>query len=480
MLTIRDRNGMRNCSGWTRRDFLQVGSLGLGGLSLPGLLAAQADAPTRSFIRDKAVVLLFLQGGPPQIETFDPKMDAPSAVRSCTGEVHTTLPGVTFGGTFPQLAQRADRLAVVRSFASGDGGHNQLPVLTGRSGFEGTMAAHYSRLAGANHPVTAMPSTSVVLPEAVQPDLKLGEPTGPFTYGYIRKNYVTPGKLGKAHESLLLDGGGQLTDNLELTLPPERFGDRRSLLGQLDSFRRRIDRGGDLDGLDAVRQQAYDVLLKGIADAFDLSKEDPKTLARYDTSHLFRMHDWHRGGAHYNNLRNQSRITNLLGHQMLLSRRLIENGCGFVTVVDGCWDFHADGNNPPVTVGMPLLGPQVDHAVAAFLDDLEDRGMADKVLLLITGEMGRSPKKNSKGGTGHWSRLTPLLVAGGGLKMGQVIGQTDSNGGEPTTQQYLPEHLLATVMQTLFDPTEARLVSSIPTDLARTITGSDPISELFS
>ena len=127
-----------------------------------------------------------------------------------------------------------------------------------------------------------------------------------------------------------------------------------------------------------------------------------------------------------------------------------------------------------------MLGPQADHAIAAFMDDLEDRGLTDKVLLLVTGEMGRSPKKQSNGGTGHWGRLTPLLVAGGGLKMGQVIGKTDRNGGEATTKQYLPQHLLATILQPVFDPGEARLDSSIPTDLARLMTVGEPIRELFA
>ena len=129
---------------------------------------------------------------------------------------------------------------------------------------------------------------------------------------------------------------------------------------------------------------------------------------------------------------------------------------------------------------MNVLGPQADHAIAAFMDDLQDRGLTDKVLLLVTGEMGRSPKKQSNGGTGHWGRLTPLLVAGGGLKMGQVIGKTDRYGGEATTKQYLPQHLLATILQTVFDPGEARLDSSIPTDLARLMTGGEPIRELFA
>lgn len=480
MFAIHDNQPMRVCQGTTRREFLRVGSLGLGGLTLANWLSTKAHAQERSFIRDKSVVLLFLQGGPPQIEMFDPKMEAPSEIRSCTGEVKTGLAGVTFGGTFPKLGQRTDRIAVVRSFASGDGGHNQLPVLTGNSPTEATMGAQFAKLAGANHPVTAVPTHSIVLPEQVRSGLKLGEPTGPFSYGYIRKNYPAAGKLGEAFSGLLLDGGEGLTGNLSLNMPKKRFDDRRQLLSQLDLLKRRFDRTGELEAAGASEQQAVEVLLRGISDAFDLSKEDPGTIAKYDTRHLFRMQDWHKGGKHYNRLRNQSRVTNLLGKQMLLARRLCEAGCGFVTVVDGCWDFHGDGNNPPTPVGMPLLGPQVDHAVSAFLDDLEDRGLSDDILLLVTGEMGRSPKKGKKnGGTGHWGRLTPLLVAGGGLKMGQVIGQTDRSGGEATSEQYLPEHLLATVMQTLFDPGEARLVTGLPTDLARAITSADPIRELF-
>src|SRR5262249_1840256 len=148
---------------------------------------------------------------------------------------------------------------------------------------------------------------------------------------------------------------------------------------------------------------------------------------------------------------------NLLGKQMLLARRLCEAGCGFVTVADSCWDFHGDGNNPPTPVGMSFLGPQLDHAVAAFLDDLQDRGLSDKVLLIITGEMRRSPKEGKNGGTNHHGPLTPLLLAGGGLKMGQVIGQSDKTGSTPATRPYKPDNLLATVLQAVFDAGELRI-----------------------
>ena len=480
MFTIGDGRSIRHCQGWSRRQFLRVGSLGVAGLTLPSLLSAKAQARARSssFYHDKAVVLLFLQGGPPQVETFDPKPDAPSDIRSCTGAIRTKLPGVEFGGTFPKLARLADKLAIVRSFASGDGVHNRWPIRTGNSESDGTMASQFSRLVGANHPITAIPTNACIVPEAVKPDLKLGQPTGPFTLQYVQKNYVTPGKLGNQYKGLMLDGGDGLLSSLQLSMPRERFEDRRHLLRQLDQLKRRFDQTGELEGASAVQQQAFDVLERGIAQAFDLSHEDPRTIAKYDTSRLVNMHEYHQGGKRYNGLRNQSRITNLLGKQMLLARRLCEAGCGFVTVVDSCWDFHADGNNPGCDVGMNALGWQLDHAIAAFLEDLEERGLSEKILLVVTGEMGRSPKKGRKAGTGHWSRLTPLLVAGGGLKMGQVIGETDRTGGEPVSDGYLPQHLRATIMQTLFDPAEARLVSGLP-ETAKAITDGEPIRELF-
>jgi hypothetical protein len=465
-------------SGLNRREFLRIGSLALGGLSLPGLLAAQAAG--RKMVRDRSVVLLFLQGGPPQVETFDPKPDAPANTRSATGQVQTRLPGIQFGGTFPKMAALADRLAVVRSFGSGFGNHEQGPVLTGNNPLEAPMGSLYARLAGSLHPRSGMPTNTLVLPESIDPAIKLNEPTGPFTYNYVVKNYIPAGKLGAGYDAFLASGGSQLMSNLRLQLPRQQFDDRRQLLGQLDSFQRQLDRTRELSGLDAFQQQAYDVLLRGVSQAFDLSKEDPKTIERYDTSHLFRMEDYHKGGSKSNNWRNLSRTTNLLGKQMLLARRLCEAGCGFVTVVDSCWDFHGDGNNPPIPVGVPLLGPQLDHAVAAFLEDVHERGLDDKILLVITGEMGRTPQKNSKnGGTGHWKDLTPLVLAGGGLRMGQVIGKSDSQGGKPASERYGPEHLLATVMQTLFDPTEVRVAPKVPPNVGKLITDTKPIAVLF-
>ncbi|MEK6236964.1 MAG: DUF1501 domain-containing protein, partial [Planctomycetales bacterium] len=166
-----------------------------------------------------------------------------------------------------------------------------------------------------------------------------------------------------------------------------------------------------------------------------------------------------------------------LGKQMLLARRLCEAGCGFVTVGSSGWDMH--GNAFGVDDGAPCLIPAVDHAVAAFLNDLQDRGLSDKILLVITGEMGRTPKINAKGGRDHWANLCTLALAGGGLNMGQVIGASDSKGGSPATEPYGVKNLLATVMHTVFDPGTLRITDGVPTDLARLITENEPIKELF-
>ncbi len=279
-------------------------------------------------------------------------------------------------------------------------------LLTAGNPFEAPLGALYARTAGAIHPRSGMPTTALILPEAVDPNLKLGNPSGAFTYQQTLRYIGTAGKLGPAYEPFNPSGGGQLLNNLALKLSRDRFDDRRDLLRQLDGFQRRLDRAPELESIDAFQRQAYEVLLRGITQAFDLSKEDPRTLARYDTSRLLNMTDIHRGGSKFKP--NFSRSTNLLGKQMLLARRLCEAGCGFVTVVDSCWDFHADGNNPPASVGMPILGPQLDHAVATFLEDVQERRLSDRILLVITAEMGRSPRKGKNGGTGHWGDLTPL------------------------------------------------------------------------
>jgi hypothetical protein len=472
MLTFRDRRLDRNCQTFARREFLKIGALGFGGgLTLPGLLAARSAAAAAggSYVRDRSVVLLFLQGGPPHIEMFDPKMTAPVEIRSITGEVATTLPGITFGGTMPQLASRAHKFTVVRSYGSNNNDHTYGSVVTAGNPLKASASSIYARVAGNNHPANGMPRNVLVLPEAVSPGLKLGSN---FETGAL-PTLTTPGELNPSFAAFNPTGGGQLKSNMELTIPRARFDDRRYLLAQLDRVRRDADTSGMLDGIDRYQQQAFDLITGGVADAFDLSKEDPATVARYDTSSLF-------GNDQVQRWFDMKRATNLLGKQLLMARRLCEAGCGFVTVSDCGWDFHSNSNSPKNLGGMHLLGPQVDHAVSAFIDDLEARGLRDKILLIVTGEMGRTPRINNNGGRDHYGKLTSLAFYGGALKMGQVIGQSDRHATEPATTAYRPEHLLSTIMHVLFDLGALRLDTGLPREITRLADGPAPIEPLFS
>ena len=164
---------------------------------------------------------------------------------------------------------------------------------------------------------------------------------------------------------------------------------------------------------------------------------------------------------------------------MLMARRLCEAGAGFVTVHSAGWDMHADSNNPGMQQGMAMLGTTMDHAVSAFLDDVSARGLSEKILLVITGDFGRTPRVNKKGGRDHWAKLGTLAFAGGGLNMGQVIGQSDRQAARPMTSPYTTAHLMGTIMQTLFDVGEMRLVSGIPPQIRRLVEESVSIPELM-
>jgi hypothetical protein len=469
MLTISDTRPTRHCQGASRRDFLRVGSLALfGGLGLPQLMAAKARAASESRAwKDKSVVLLFLQGGPSHIEFFDPKMTAPEEIRSITGEVKTKLPGITFGGSFTKLSQMTDRIAVVRSYASMNGGHTYLSVTGADNPLKAAMSALYARVAGTTNATTGIPNNSLVLPEAVEPGLKL---KGNFETGAL-PTLTSPGDLGPSYAAFDPSGGDQLKKNLQLKISTEQFEDRRKLLSGFDTLRRDLDTTGAIDGATKFQQQAFDVIARGVGEAFDLSREDPKTIAKYDTGHLFKANE-------VNKWYDMHRSTNLLGKQMLLARRLCEAGCGFVTVSDCGWDMHANSNSPKNMANLDPLARQVDHAVAAFIEDVRERGLEDKILLVVTGEMGRTPRRNRDGGRDHYANLTSLLLAGGGLKMGQVIGQSDKTASQPTTERYTPKHLLATVMNTVLDIPEVRLKPGLGR-VANVLAEGEPIPGLL-
>ncbi|MCC6509156.1 MAG: DUF1501 domain-containing protein [Pirellulaceae bacterium] len=471
-----------------RRDFLRIGTLSLGGFSLGGFSlaarqAVQADEVSQSFVRDRSVVLLYLSGGASHIETFDPKMDSVAEIRSMTGEVATALPGLTFGGTFPQLARHARRMAVVRSYQHTVGDHVKAHVhmLTGGtdasgSGKEGfSMGSMTARLRGPNHSETGMPTFSVLTSPEVDGQYRkeldrvllgsqpgaLGLANAPFHHVHASETE----KPGAKSRTRTPDAGhGSLATDMRLNLPSDRLGERRELLRELDRFNRRFDASGQMAAFDKYYEQAANLVLGGAAKAFDLQSESRRLVESYDTSHIQIGHKEFRASS--------------LGHQMLLARRLCETGCGFVTVHSAGWDMHADGNNPGIVQGMDRLGRSVDKAVSAFLEDVAARGLSDKILLVITGDFGRTPKVNSRGGRDHWPKLCTLALAGGGLPMGQVIGQSTRTADAPASTPYTTQHLMATIMNCLFDLSQLRLQSGIPREITRFTDDAQPIAEL--
>lgn len=394
-----------NCEGTSRRDFLKIGALGTGMLTLPDLLRARAEARAAGqTVKNTSVIWLWLGGGPTHVETFDPKMTAPAEYRSVTGEVATTIPGVTLGGTFSKMASVADKMAFVRSFAHTNSGHGGGThwVMTGYDdrGIDNgglpsrpSLGSIVSRSRGANNPLTGMPT-------------------------YVRMGGITadgPAFLGTAFAPF--DPAGQARRNMSLVVDKVRLDDRRSLLKEIDTVSREADRSRLMEGLDAFEQQAFNLVLSKSQQAFDLKYEDPRVVERYG-----------RG----------------LGERLLTARRLCEAGCGFVTVEYGGWDMH--GN---IKQGLEQRGPELDHAIAALVEDMSQRGQDENILLVVTGEFGRTPKVNGSAGRDHWAPLSTLALAGGGLQMGQVVGESAAKVDVPKSTPIGPQDLMATVFDVL-------------------------------
>lgn len=432
-----------------RRQFLTSASLGLAGLSLSTWLPSEELLAASPLASGKSVIFVFQQGGPSQFETFDPKIDAPVEIRTVNGVTQTALPGVTFGGTMTRLAKRADKLTIVRSFQTDNGGHN-IHTIMGPHTLNANMGSLFSRIAGSTVPSTGMPTNAVLFPQTVDDKV---------TKGNARGDILATGQLGSVYAPFIPGGGGELQKAMKLNMPADRLGDRRELLAQIERINRQMTDTDLTRDIGKVHEQAYQVLLDGgVAKALDFTLEDESTLAAYDTAPFVRPDGWsksNRGKRGY-----YTGQAKTFGKLMLLARRLCEAGCGFVTVhadYEGVWDMHADGNNLNMQDGMEAVGHSFDHGISAFIDDVESRGLQDKIMLVCTGEMGRTPKLNKNGGRDHWGKLAPLLVYGGGASRGRVIGQSTRDGGEPATDRYNCKNLVSTILHTQFDVGQLRL-----------------------
>ncbi len=401
MLTIYGKPDKSNyfCDGLSRRNFLTVGGMVMGGLSLPQLLAAEQQAGAgRSH---KAIINIFLPGGPPHQDMWDIKVDAPKEIRGEFQPIETRVPGIEICELFPKIAAMMDKFVPVRTMVGASGSHYATECVTGHrpnpapAGGRPSMGAWVSKLQG---PVN----------RTIPPHLSLFYKTGHQPWG----DPAGGGFLGLKHGPFRLVGGkGEMSkvDNMVLQgISLDRLSDRQNLLTSLDRFRRDVDTTGAMDGLDAFNQQAIGILTSSaLAEALDLSKEDPKLVKRYGKGDpTFRA-----DGA--------PKMT----ENFLIARRLIEAGARLVSLNFSRWDWHGGGFNR----GREDF-PMLDRALSALVGDLDDRGMLDDVSIVCWGEFGRTPQINKNAGRDHWPRVSCAILAGGGMRTGQVIGATNRLG----------------------------------------------------
>jgi uncharacterized protein (DUF1501 family) len=429
MLHLQHGTAASNCQGLTRRTALKAGFHGLLGLSLPDLLRLQAKGTAAK--KDTAVILIWLDGGPSQLETYDPKPDAPAEYRGPYGAIQTNVPGIRISETLPLHAKHADKMVFVRSLHHDNGDHFAAAhwMLTGRFGSTAvnlpqkypSVGAYTARVRGANK--SGLPAF-VGLPAAQSV--------------YLFPGYQGAAYLGPAYNPFDVDRQQKYlaaTANVRIGRPKcfENFGkaqvgrtrERAGLLASFDKLRRDIDKSGTLNTLDEYQQQALDMILGGKArEAFDIDKENPKQADRYG------LGPW--------------------GRYTLMARRLVEAGVTFVTVDMPNWDDHSD-----IKKGHGYKLPHVDRAVSTLVEDLKARGLLDRVLVMVMGEFGRTPRLN-KGqpgipipGRDHWGNAISVLLVGGGLKLGQVVGKTNAKGEHPVDRALGPGDLLATVYHVL-------------------------------
>ena len=405
----------RFCDGVSRRNFLKIGALGLGGLSLPQLLQAEAQSGIRH--SHKAVIMIFLPGGPSHQDMFDLKMDAPSEIRGEFRPISTKVPGIQICEHLPKIAARMDKMAVIRSIVGATGDHYAVQCLTGRS--------------HANPPPGGWPCLGSVLSKMQGPVNRIIPPfigLSPKMGHTPWADAGVPGFLGVPHAPFKPSGAGK--DDLVLNgVTLDRLADRRALLASFDNFRRDVDASGLMSGLDSFNEQAFGMLTSSrLLEALDIEKEDKRVRDSYGKGDPKNRDD---GGP------------KLMEH-FLTARRLVEAGARCVTLAFSRWDHHGD-NFGALRQDLPLL----DQGVSALLDDIYARGMDKDVSVVVWGEFGRTPTINKEGGRDHWPRVSCGLVFGGGMKGGQVIGATDRLGGEATERPVAFGEVFATLYHNL-------------------------------
>lgn len=432
MLRIEASDVSTNCAGIGRRSFLQAGFLGLAGLSLPDLgriRAAQAAAGKPA--KKTAVILVWLDGGPSQLETYDPKPEAPPEVRGPFGVVETNVKGIRLSETISGHAKWAHRMSFIRSVYHDNGDHfaGAHMMLTGRWGATGadkdqkfpSVGSYVSRMRGPNNPalpayVGVPAAESVYLYPGYQGAHYLGTPHDPFQADWDRKYIGATSKTKIATPPMF-----------KATAQQSRIQKRAGLLEKLDHLDRAVDRDGSVASSDFFTQQAMNLLLsREVREAFDIDAEPAHVQERYGDSPWCRY--------------------------TLMARRLVERGVTFVTVDMPHWDDHDN-----IKESIQPKCAAMDRAVSNLVQDLDERGMLDHTLVVVMGEFGRTPKLNQGlpalgrhvPGRDHWGNAISVMMAGGGLKMGQVVGATTAHSEHPVESPYQPTDVLATIYHVL-------------------------------
>lgn len=434
--------GSRFCDGISRRNWLQIGGLAMGGLSLPGILQAEAAAESTTGKHAKGIIMVLLPGGPSHLDMYDLKPDAPSEIRGEFQPIATRVPGLDICELMPGLAGVADRLTVIRSLMGFLNDHNTHWCSTG---WESHPPMRSSPIVP-GFPPGDWPTIGSVLSRQFGPQVPGVPPsvdlisTDPDARFILRTSPSQPGFLGAAHagfEVQAVDRRNIMLNGVDL----RRLGDRQALLSSFDDFRRRVDRLESSDGIDEFHRQAFEVLTSPrLAEALDLEREDSAVRDRYGL------------GQSYPHEREGKTLLD----QFLLARRVIEAGARCVTLAftrwpfgrmlqgDYNWDWHKDNFNE-ARGALPLF----DLGLSALIEDLEERGLLDDVAVVAWGEFGRTPKINGNAGRDHWPEVGGALLAGGGMQHGQVIGSTTRLGERPLDRPVHFRDVFATLYQRL-------------------------------
>ncbi len=436
----------RYCDGISRRGFLKIGALGVGGLTLTDVLRAEAATGKRN--PHKAVILVYLPGGISHQDTFDLKMDAPSEVRGEFKPIDTNVSGIQISEHLPRLAKIMDKCAVIRSLVGARDEHaNPLCV----SGY--TMGE-----AAVNHP-----SLGAICSRAWGPVDRTVPPFVDMIPKTQHKPYSIPaatGFLGRAYGAAKPDEQGMADMTLQgVTL--QRLSDRRRMLQSVDSFRRLAQRDDVIQGSDSITQQAFDILTSSkFVEALDVSKEDEATRKLYGKG-------WKDGKVVAGD------AVPCKSEQFLAARRLVEAGARCVTLGYGFWDTH--GNN--FTYLKEHLA-HLDQAITALITDIHQRGLDKDVTVLMWGDFGRTPRINKDGGRDHWPAVNSALLAGGGMRTGQVLGSTTKDGGYADERPIHHRDVMATVLYNMgFDVRHDQVIDPVNRPVYL-YPGHEPIPEL--